>query len=93
MCMPHTEASIVVNRPADAIWDFGSDFANFPKWNPTIPVAEVEGVARGNPGLRAGTPVSVGVVAEDFVGRYILIHMWHVFDARGYRTSFEVSGC
>ena len=55
-------------------------------------VAEAEGVARGNPGLRAGTPVSVGVVAEDFAGRYTLTHTRHVFDARGYRTSFEVSG-
>jgi phage protein D len=55
-------------------------------------VAEAEGVARGNPKLRAGTPVSVGVVADDFVGRYTLTHTRHVFDSRGYRTRFEVSG-
>lgn len=55
-------------------------------------VAEAEGVARGNPRLRAGTAVSVGVVAEDFAGRYTLTHTRHVFDARGYRTLFEVSG-
>jgi uncharacterized protein involved in type VI secretion and phage assembly len=36
--------------------------------------------------------VSVGVVADDFVGRYTLTHTRHVFDARGYRTRFEVSG-
>jgi phage protein D len=55
-------------------------------------VAEAEGVARGNPRLRAGTAVSVGVVADDFVGRYTLTHTRHVFDSRGYRTRFEVSG-
>jgi phage protein D len=55
-------------------------------------VAEAEGVARGNPRLRAGTAISVGVVAADFVGRYTLTHTRHVFDSRGYRTRFEVSG-
>ncbi len=55
-------------------------------------VAEAEGVARGNPRLRAGTAISVGVVADPFVGRYTLTHSRHVFDARGYRTRFEVSG-
>ena len=54
--------------------------------------AEAEGVARGNPRLRAGVAVSVGVVAQDFVGRYTLTHTRHVFDALGYRTLFEVSG-
>ncbi|HKF75340.1 MAG TPA: VgrG-related protein [Candidatus Dormibacteraeota bacterium] len=55
-------------------------------------VAEAEGVARGNPRLRAGAAISVGVVADDFVGRYTLTHTRHVFDARGYLTRFEVSG-
>jgi phage protein D len=55
-------------------------------------VAEADGVARGNPKLKAGTAISVGVVADDFVGRYTLTHTRHVFDARGYRTLFEVSG-
>jgi phage protein D len=55
-------------------------------------IAEAEGVARGDPKLRAGMPISVGVVAEDFAGRYTLTHTRHVFDARGYRTWFEVSG-
>lgn len=54
--------------------------------------AEAEGVARGNGKLKAGAAVSVGVVADDFVGRYTLTHTRHVFDAQGYRTRFEVSG-
>ena len=55
-------------------------------------VAEAEGLARGNPKLRAGAAISVGVVADDFVGRYTLTHTRHMFDSRGYRTRFEVSG-
>jgi len=58
-------------------------------------VAEAEGVARGNPKLKAGTPVSVASVAADFIGKYTLTHTRHVFDAHagtGYVTRFEVSG-
>jgi phage protein D len=55
-------------------------------------IAEADGVARGNPKLKAGSAVSVGVVAGEFSGRYTLTHTKHLFDARGYRTVFEVSG-
>ena len=54
--------------------------------------AEAEGVARGNPKLRAGVAVSIAVVADDFAGRYTLTHSRHIFDAQSYRTWFEVSG-
>ena len=55
-------------------------------------VVEAEGVARGNPRLRAGRAVSVGLVGDAFEGRYLLTASRHVFDARGYRTAFTVSG-
>jgi phage protein D len=54
--------------------------------------AEAEGLARGNPRLTAGTAVSVGLVAESFVGRYTLTRARHIFDDLGYRTRFTVSG-
>jgi len=54
--------------------------------------AEADGIARGNPKLKAGQAVSVSVVAADFVGSYALAHTRHVFDAQGYRTHFVVSG-
>jgi phage protein D len=54
--------------------------------------AEAQGVARGNPLLKAGVPVSVALVAADFEGQYTLTHTRHVFDRQGYRTLFEVSG-
>lgn len=52
----------------------------------------VDGVARGNPKLRAGTAVSVGLVGSPFDGRYTLSTARHVFDEDGYTTWFTVSG-
>jgi uncharacterized protein involved in type VI secretion and phage assembly len=49
-------------------------------------------VARGNPKLKAGTPVSIGVVADDFAGKYVITSSRHVLDRDGYRTRFTVSG-
>ncbi len=54
--------------------------------------AEAVGTARGNPRLKAGTPVTVGVVADDFAGRYVITSSRHTFDKDGYRTRFVVSG-
>jgi phage protein D len=55
-------------------------------------VAEAEGIARGNPKLKAGVAVSVGQVADQFAGSYTLTQTRHVFDTKGYRTNFIVSG-
>lgn len=55
--------------------------------------AELEGTARGNPKLRAGKPVSLGLVGEPFDGKYTLSSTRHVFDPEGgYTTGFTVSG-
>lgn len=54
--------------------------------------AEAEGVARGNPKLRAGTPISVGLTGAPFEGLYTITSSRHVFDTEGYRTHFVVSG-
>ncbi|MFV2062928.1 MAG: VgrG-related protein [Chloroflexota bacterium] len=54
--------------------------------------AEADGVARGNPALKAGAAVSVSGVAETFSGRYMLTHTRHVFDEAGYRTHLTISG-
>lgn len=53
---------------------------------------EAEGIARGNPKLKAGTAVSVSAVSKEFVGSYTLTHTRHVFDVHGYRTQFTISG-
>src|SRR5467141_1054935 len=54
--------------------------------------AEADGVARGNPKLKAGTTVSVGVVGDHFEGQYTLSGARHVFGENGYRTHFVISG-
>ncbi|MGH9040036.1 MAG: VgrG-related protein [Acidimicrobiia bacterium] len=55
--------------------------------------AELEGVARGNPKLRAGTPVSLGLAGDPFDGRYTLTTTRHLYDPdEGYTTIFTASG-
>jgi len=54
--------------------------------------AEADGVAVGNPNLKAGSTVSVGVVGDHFEGQYTLSGARHVFAENGYRTHFVISG-
>ncbi|MEO6086471.1 MAG: VgrG-related protein [Umezawaea sp.] len=55
--------------------------------------AELAGVARGNPKLRAGAAVALANVGEPFVGKYTLTSTRHLFTAEvGYTTEFTVSG-
>ncbi len=54
--------------------------------------AEADGVAMGNPDLKAGSTVSVGVVGDHFEGQYTLSGARHVFGENGYRTHFVISG-
>jgi phage protein D len=55
--------------------------------------AELEGVARGNPKLRAGKAVSLGLVKAPFDGKYVLTTTRHVYESKeGYTVWFTVSG-
>src|SRR5215475_797044 len=55
--------------------------------------AELDGVAKGNPKLRAGTAVTLTNVGDAFVGKYTLTGTRHLFnDQVGYTTAFTVSG-
>lgn len=55
--------------------------------------AEFEGVARGDPRLRAGTAVSLGLAGDPFDGRYTLTATRHTLDPdEGYTTQFTASG-
>ncbi|MDQ3151334.1 MAG: VgrG-related protein [Actinomycetota bacterium] len=55
--------------------------------------AEIEGVAKGNPKLRAGTSVSLSGVGTPFEGKYTLSATRHLFsEDAGYTTLFTVSG-
>ena len=55
--------------------------------------AEMEGQARGNPKLRAGAAVHVGLLGDPFDGKYVLTSTTHRHDSdEGYVTEFVVSG-
>jgi phage protein D len=54
--------------------------------------AEAEGIAHGNPKLRAGASISVGLTGAPFEGLYTVTSSRHVFGTEGYRTHFVVSG-
>jgi uncharacterized protein involved in type VI secretion and phage assembly len=54
--------------------------------------AEADGIADGNPLLKAGTPISIAGVGKPFEGQYTITASRHVIGAGGYRTHFTVSG-
>jgi phage protein D len=55
--------------------------------------AEFEGVAHGNPKLRAGTAIAIDKLGAPFDGKYVITTSRHTFDqSTGYRTHFAVTG-
>jgi phage protein D len=55
--------------------------------------AEFYGVARGNPRIKAGTAISVGLAGKPFDGKYTITSTRHVYTPdEGYQTWFTVSG-
>jgi len=71
-----------VDRAAEALAEMiGSSFA------------ELEGLAEGDPRLRAGRAVSLAQVGEPFDGKCRLTTTRHLFDPQdGYRVGFTVTG-
>jgi phage protein D/phage baseplate assembly protein gpV len=54
---------------------------------------EIDGVAKGNPKLRAGTAVALANVGDPVQGKYTLTSTRHLFSSEvGYTTAFTVSG-
>jgi phage protein D len=55
--------------------------------------AELEGVMRGNPAVRAGTAVTLAGAGTPFDGKYVVTATRHVFEPEsGYTTWLTVSG-
>ena len=54
--------------------------------------AQIEGVARGNPRLKAGQAISLGMTGPPFEGKYTLTVSRHVFDNGEYLTHFSSTG-
>lgn len=51
-----------------------------------------EGLSVGNPKLRAGTAISIGLLGEPFDGKYTLTQARHCVEPGGYTTWFSVTG-
>jgi phage protein D/phage baseplate assembly protein gpV len=70
-----------VQRVADAVAEqIGSAFA------------EADGIADGDPTLRAGSAINIAGVGSPFEGRYTVTASRHVIGPGGYKTHFTVSG-
>jgi phage protein D len=55
--------------------------------------AELDGVARGNPELRAGTAIALDNLGEPFDGKYTITSSRHQYDATsGYTVAVAVTG-
>lgn len=54
--------------------------------------ATATATCRGDPTLRAGLPVSVGLAGSLFSGRWTITAARHTFDAGGYRSILELGG-
>ncbi|HVQ92406.1 MAG TPA: VgrG-related protein [Mycobacteriales bacterium] len=55
--------------------------------------AELEGVSRGNPKLRAGTAIALDNLGPPWNGKYTVTSTRHLYEpATGYTTAFVVSG-
>jgi uncharacterized protein involved in type VI secretion and phage assembly len=55
-------------------------------------MGEADGVARGNPRVKAGAALSIAAVAPQFAGTWTVTASRHTFDAQGYKTMFSVAG-
>jgi phage protein D len=54
---------------------------------------EAEGVAKGNPNIKAGSKVKIDGVGKSFGGTYVVSSCTHLFQGtHGYRTIFTTSG-
>lgn len=60
--------------------DIGSEFV------------EAEGIAYGDPAIRAGMMVDLKGLGKRYSGKYFVTSATHVFNAYGYETHFMVSG-
>ncbi len=54
---------------------------------------EAEGVAKGNPAIKAGSKVKIDGIGTSFGGTYVVSSCTHLFQgSHGYRTLFSTSG-
>jgi uncharacterized protein involved in type VI secretion and phage assembly len=55
-------------------------------------IVEAEGTTLGDPRIRAATRVKIDKVGTRFAGEYLVSSVTHVYNTRGYKSHFRVSG-
>ncbi len=53
---------------------------------------EADGVAVGNPNLKAGVKVTINKISKKFSGQYVISAARHIYSPEGYETEFTVQG-
>lgn len=82
---------VVVDRPMGTQAEVDAAAKAFAEHITSV-FAEADGTAKGNPAIRAGVAVSIGLTGHPFDGLYTITSTRHVFDGEGYKTHFRVSG-
>ncbi len=94
---PSNKAFIVVNRPSgwgQSASDSVDERAIGVAEHVASTFAEAEGLAAGNPKIKAGEKVTIASVPKSFAGSWTVTNAQHIFDddRGGYNTRFFVSG-
>jgi phage protein D len=83
---------VVADRPVHTQAEAG-DLADAYASHMAAGYLEAEGVAKGNPAIKAGSKVKVDGIGTSFGGTYVVSSCTHLFQGtHGYRTLFSTSG-
>ena len=84
--------TLIVDRPAATSGE-ANELAKSALAGRAEAFAEAEGVAQGNPSVKAGCKVKIGNVGTKLGGTYLVSSTTHLYrGATGYQTSFQISG-
>ncbi len=83
---------VVADRPVHSQEEAG-DLADAYASHMAAGYLEAEGVAKGNPAIKAGSKVKMDGIGTSFGGTYVVSSCTHLFQGtHGYRTIFSTSG-
>ncbi len=83
---------VVADRPVHSQQEAG-DLADAYASHMAAGYLEAQGVAKGNPAIKAGSKVKVDGIGTSFGGTYVVSSCTHLFQGtHGYRTIFSTSG-
>jgi phage protein D len=83
---------VIADRPVTSQQE-AQDLAKAYKAHVAAGYVEAEGVAKGNPAMKAGSKVKIDGIGTSFGGTYVVSSCTHVFQGtHGYRTIFSTAG-